>query len=202
MYSTCSNRTTKGKLAIRYEDEFAGLGYWQLKEIADFAFAEMNSSDTFDEVRTMAMETYLCAIQVLNATKPAASLKKKKKRKSNSDSDTLTYWEVKRAPDKDEFFKGMDKEFVELLRTATLTIVPKKEAYEAGAQIVPSTWAFRRKRDQFTGEVKRHKAGLCLEGDLEKSVTETYAPVGTWTTVRMMLTLAARLFQTLLCRQS
>ena len=184
-----SNRPNKGKPALKYADEFAGLGLWQLQNIASFALDEVMRTNSVYAHRSEAMQIYLSAIEVLSTS---SSPSPKKKRKKNSDPDTLTYWEVLKAPDMDDFITGMGAEFNELWKAGTFTIALKKEAHEQNVQIVPSTWTFRRKRNQFTGEVKRHKARLCLRGDLEKNVTDTYAPVGTWSTVRMMLTLAAR----------
>ncbi len=186
-----STRSNFGKPASKFADEygFAGLGRWQLQHIARFAIHEMLHMDGRVAHESEAMRLYLSAIELLSSS---SSPSVKKKKKKNSDPDTLSYWEVLKAADRDEFIKGMESEFVELWNAGTFTIVHKDEAHGIGAQIVPSTWTFRRKRNQFTGEVKRYKARLCLRGDLEKHVSDTYAPVGTWSTVRMMLTLAAR----------
>lgn len=184
-----SNRTNKGVPAVRYADEFASLSSWQLEQMAEIVLGEVINSERTYEHRDEAMGIYLSSLQALNAR---TTVQPRRKKKSKSDPDTLSYWEVMKATDKDEFLKGMEVEFAELLKAGTFTIAMKKEAYESEAQVVPSTWTFRRKRNQFTGEVKRYKARLCLRGDLENNVTETYAPVGTWSTVRLMLTLAAR----------
>ncbi len=186
-----SSRSNFGKPAKKFADEygFAELGLWQLQHIARLAIQEMLFMDGRIAHESEAMKMYLSAIEVLSSS---SSPPVKKKKKKNSDPDTLTYWDVLKAVDRDEFIKGMQTEFEELWNAKTFTIVHKDEAHAIGAQIVPSTWTFRRKRNQFTGEVKRHKARLCLRGDLEKHVSDTYAPVGTWSTVRMMLTLAAR----------
>jgi Reverse transcriptase (RNA-dependent DNA polymerase) len=61
--------------------------------------------------------------------------------------------------------------------------------------VIPRTWAFRIKRLP-SGEIKKLKARLCIRGDKEiKNVHywETYAPVVSWTTVRLLLILAAEL---------
>jgi hypothetical protein len=58
------------------------------------------------------------------------------------------------------------------------------------AQIVPSVWSMRRKRDLTTNEVKSHKAQLNLHGGKQvfgMNYFETYVPVVTWFTIRLMI---------------
>ena len=116
-----------------------------------------------------------------------------RKRKPKSKSpDVLNYWQMLKALDRAEFQTGQDAEWSELASHGAVTLALKSEARKANAQIVPSTWTFKRKRNPFTGDIKRHKARLCLRGDLEEEVTQKYSPVGNWATIRMMLILAAR----------
>eukprot|EP00957_Ditylum_brightwellii_P074204 5638030-Ditylum_brightwellii.AAC.1 len=61
--------------------------------------------------------------------------------------------------------------------------------------VIESTWAFKVKRYP-DGAVKKHKAQLCLHRDQQvkdADYFETYSPVVSWTTVRMMMTLAVNL---------
>ena len=70
-------------------------------------------------------------------------------------------------------------------------LVPK----ESWMNVLPSTWAFRRKRLP-SGEIKKLKARFCARGDRQlKDVDffETFAPVVSWNTVRLLLTLQAQL---------
>jgi hypothetical protein len=58
-------------------------------------------------------------------------------------------------------------------------------------QVVPSIWAMRRKRDLTTNEVKSHKARLNLHGGKQiygMYYYETYMPVVTWFTIRLLIT--------------
>jgi len=58
--------------------------------------------------------------------------------------------------------------------------------------VVPSTWAFKIKRFP-SGLVRKLKARFCVRGDMQKKgvdVFETFAPVVSWTTVRLMLILS------------
>ena len=60
--------------------------------------------------------------------------------------------------------------------------------------LVPSTWVFKIKRLP-DGTLKKHKARFCVRGDLQVEGVdyfESYAPVVSWTTVRMMMCLAAQ----------
>ena len=63
-----------------------------------------------------------------------------------------------------------------------------------GANILPSIWAFAIKRDP-AGEIKKHKARFCVRGDKQiegVDYVDSYAPVVSWSTVRIMLSLAIK----------
>jgi hypothetical protein len=58
-----------------------------------------------------------------------------------------------------------------------------------GANIIPSTWAFKIKRTP-EGEIKKFKARFCVRGDKQiegVDYFDTYAPVVSWSTIRMLL---------------
>jgi hypothetical protein len=57
-------------------------------------------------------------------------------------------------------------------------------------QIVPSVWSMQRKHDLTTNKIKSHKARLNLHGRKQvygMNYYETYTPVVTWFTVRLMI---------------
>ena len=61
-----------------------------------------------------------------------------------------------------------------------------------GATILPTVWALRRKHDIRTREVKKWKAHLNIDGSnmvKGKHYDETYAPVATWASIRLILAL-------------
>jgi hypothetical protein len=61
--------------------------------------------------------------------------------------------------------------------------------------VLPSTWAFKIKRYP-DGQVKKFKAQFCARGDHQKegiNFFETWAPVVQWSTVRIVMVLAAKL---------
>jgi Reverse transcriptase (RNA-dependent DNA polymerase)/GAG-pre-integrase domain len=105
---------------------------------------------------------------------------------TSSDPDTLRYDEAMGAPDSDGFRKAMGKEIDSLVEQGTWTQTTKDEAHQAGKAILPGTWTFKRKRTP-EGEVKKLKARYCVRGDLQGPVSNTFAPVVMWSTIRLLL---------------
>lgn len=64
-----------------------------------------------------------------------------------------------------------------------------------GHTVLPAVWqTMRQKRDAKTGAIKKYKARLSIDGPRMKSgihYHETYSPVASWNSVRMLLTLTA-----------
>jgi hypothetical protein len=100
--------------------------------------------------------------------------------------DTLSYQDVMRAPDRDEWMKAAQSEIQSLEKHGTWKEVPRSEAT---SNILPGTWTFRRKRTP-DGEVKKLKGRYCVRGDLEEDTQDNYSPVVSWTAVRLFLTLS------------
>jgi hypothetical protein len=66
----------------------------------------------------------------------------------------------------------------------------KQDSVPNDAQIVPSVWSLRRKRNLTTNEITKHKARLNLHGGKQvygMNYYETYAPVVTWFAIRLMI---------------
>jgi hypothetical protein len=66
---------------------------------------------------------------------------------------------------------------------------------EEEKNVLPSTWAFKIKRYP-DGRVKKFKARFCAQGDKQKEGIDyfkTWAPVVQWSTVRVVMVLAAKL---------
>jgi len=59
-----------------------------------------------------------------------------------------------------------------------------------GKKVIPSTWAFRSKRDPL-GRPTKYKARFCVCGDIQSrfEAFEAYSSVVQWSTVRLMLIL-------------
>ena len=110
--------------------------------------------------------------------------------KSN-DPDTLDWFEAMNSPEREGFLEAARAELQTLEEMDVWEVVPKA----SWMNVLPSTWAFRRKRLP-SGEVKKLKGRFCARGDRQlKDVDffETFAPVVSWNTVRLLLTLQAQL---------
>ena len=85
----------------------------------------------------------------------------------------------------------MGKEISELEELNTWTVV-QKSSLPKGANLLPSTWAFKLKRYP-DGRMRKHKAQFCVRGDKQiegVDYFESYAPVVAWSTVRMVVNIA------------
>jgi len=82
-------------------------------------------------------------------------------------------------------------EIAALEQQATWDVL-KRTALPNGANILPSTWAFKRKRYP-DGRIRKLKARFYVGGDRQVEGVDyfnTYAPVVSWTPVRLMFTLS------------
>ena len=89
---------------------------------------------------------------------------------------------------RDKWFDAMDKELQDLFKSGTFEFVSRDEVLKQGEEIVPTTWAFHKKRHP-SGEVHCFKARMCVHGDLQcdnHANNETFAPVMEWATIRML----------------
>ena len=67
-----------------------------------------------------------------------------------------------------------------------------KHATPEGEKVMDAVWAMKRKRNKLPGEVYKWKARLNLHGGQQEfgiHYEETYAPVVSWPTIRMLLLL-------------
>ena len=100
------------------------------------------------------------------------------------DPDTLSFEEAMKDSDREKWIEAAQNEIKELEQHKAWIEVPISEVKDE--QIVPSTWVFRRERSP-DGRVKRWKARFCVRGDLMRGITDTYAPVVGFSTVRLFL---------------
>ena len=56
---------------------------------------------------------------------------------------------------------------------------------EATSKILPGTWVFHCKKAP-TGIITKFKGRYCVRGDLQEDIPETYAPVVSWSTIRLV----------------
>ena len=112
--------------------------------------------------------------------------------KASSDPDTMYHHQAMQEPDRDRFREAMTKEWDGQANNKNFTLMRRSDVPE-GATILPAVWQMRRKRDVKTGEIKKYKARLNLDGSRmvkHKHYDLTYAPVVKWYSIRMMLALA------------
>jgi hypothetical protein len=104
-------------------------------------------------------------------------------------------------PSWDTATKGpFQAEFWQAMRVELNTLVSKFKCWDLVPQlphmnVLPSTWAFKIKHFP-DGSVKKFKACFCACGDHQKEgidFFETWAPVLQWSTIRIVMVLAAKL---------
>ena len=113
--------------------------------------------------------------------------------KSTSDPDTLYHHQAMKAPDRQDFRDAMDKEIKDQLANGNFTVI-RRSNVPPNTKVLPTVWQMRRKRDILTGKVLKDKAWLNIDSSkMTKGVhfDETYTPVANWSTVRLVMTLAA-----------
>ena len=111
--------------------------------------------------------------------------------KAKADPDTLYLHEALREPDKQKFIEAMEKEIDSQVEMGVYQII-RKDQVPKGATVLPAVWQLRRKRDIRTGEIKKYKARCNIDGSKMikgEHYEETYAPVASWTSIRLLLSL-------------
>jgi hypothetical protein len=109
--------------------------------------------------------------------------------KKRKDPDTPDYAVAMSGDDKQQYLEAMKNEIAELKKKDTWQVVPRTNA--TGKNILPSTWAFKKKRYP-DGRARKHKARFCCRGDRQLEGVdyfETYAPTVGWSTIRLLLTM-------------
>ena len=107
-----------------------------------------------------------------------------------SDPDSPRYHEAMASIDSESFKEAMVVEINALMAKDTWTIIPR--ASIPNKNVLPGTWAFKRKRFP-DGRLRKCKARFCVRGDKQVEGVdyfETYAPVVQWSTVRCLLVMS------------
>ena len=105
------------------------------------------------------------------------------------DDEPSSYSEAMSRPDAAQWKAAIDSELDSLKRTGTWTLTP----LAAGRQAIGSRWVLKIKR-KADGTVDKYKARLVAKGYAQKAgidYDETFAPVAKFTSIRMLLALAA-----------
>jgi Reverse transcriptase (RNA-dependent DNA polymerase)/GAG-pre-integrase domain len=112
---------------------------------------------------------------------------------SSSDPDVMYLDEALRQPDRKQFVEAMRKEVQSHTENDNWKIIRKSEVPK-GHKILPAVWAMRRKRDISTQQVYKWKARLNVHGGKQTkglNYWDTYAPVASWASIRLILNTAA-----------
>ena len=113
--------------------------------------------------------------------------------KAVADPDVMYLHQAMKERDKNKFIEAMNKEVKDQTENGNFIIV-RKDQVPKNKTILKSVWQMRRKRDIKSRAIKKYKARLNIDGSrMIKGVDydETYAPVAKWSTIRLILSLAA-----------
>ena len=113
--------------------------------------------------------------------------------KASTDPDIMYMHEAMRQPDRDKFVSAMQKEINDQMKNKNFSIVKRSEV-PSDKSILPAVWQMRRKRDIKSRTIKKYKARLNIDGSrMQKGLhyDQTYAPVVSWTSIRLLLALVA-----------
>jgi Reverse transcriptase (RNA-dependent DNA polymerase) len=111
-----------------------------------------------------------------------------------ADPDVMYLHEALLQPDKAEFLKAMIEE-VERQTMNKNWVIIERSKLPRKARVLPCVWAMRRKRRILDGTVYKWKARLKVDGGKQIrgiDYWETYAPVATWMTIRIVLIMAIK----------
>ena len=97
--------------------------------------------------------------------------------------DIFSYDEAMGGEYKSEWIQAANKEVTALEKLDCWTEVPMNTAT---TKVLPGTWVFKVKRAP-DGTFKKFKARYCIRGDLQEGDFETYAPVVSFSSVRLFL---------------
>ena len=107
------------------------------------------------------------------------------------DENSPSYEMAMNGPNREGYIEACNKEIQTLIDMGVWELVDR----EPWMNVLPSTWALKAKLFP-SGLIRKLKARLCCRGDKQiKNVDyfETFAPVVSWTTVRLLLILSAEL---------
>ena len=122
---------------------------------------------------------------------------------SQSNNEVYTLKQMLQQPDREQFVTAMKKEVDSMFSEGIWRRVPKQEMLDhferqkkQGLSVkrpqIMMIWSFKRKRNP-DGTLSKHKARLCCHGGQQQwgvNYWDTYAPVVTWSSIRILMTLA------------
>ena len=105
------------------------------------------------------------------------------------DKDVLHYGQAMKAKDKSHLQRAMRKEFFDNEDRKNWNIIPIADVPD-GIDVLESIWVFKRKREIIRCQIYKYKARLDIHGGQQTygdNFFETYSPVVSWTTCRILL---------------
>jgi len=109
----------------------------------------------------------------------------------NGNPNILTHRDAMKADDNDQFLVSMKEEIDNLLKNQIYEVVPI-DTVPRNKTILDAVWSHRRKQKP-DGTVYRHRSRICANGKQQvkgHDFQETFSPVVSWTTVRLLLILS------------
>jgi hypothetical protein len=110
---------------------------------------------------------------------------------ASGDPDTMYWDQALQQPDKEQFIQAALKEIIIHPEQGHWNLVPKEDVPK-GIKVLDTKGSMKRKRRLTTNEVYKHKARLNVHGkqqELGVIYWETYNPVVTWASIRLLLIL-------------
>lgn len=107
---------------------------------------------------------------------------------ASANPNILGHRDAMKADDADKFHESMDEEIQRLTDENIYEVVARSTVPE-GQRVLRAVWSHRRKTTP-TGQVYRHRSRICVDGSQQTygvDYKETYAPVVSWTSVRVMM---------------
>jgi len=111
--------------------------------------------------------------------------------KTNANPNILGHSAAMKAEDADKFHQSMKLEMDRLTKHEVFDIIDI-ENIPKNTKILRAIWSHRRKTNP-GGEVYKHKSRICADGSQQEEgidFDETFSPVVSWSTVRLILILA------------
>ena len=111
---------------------------------------------------------------------------------ARTDGNTMYLDQAMKAPDQAEFIKAMAQEVGSHTERGHWKLVPRSKVLH-GHDVLPTVWSMKRKRRIKSREVYKWKARLNVHRRMQMhgvNFWDTYAPVVTWPTIRLILILS------------
>ena len=199
--SSSARRSTRVRRSPTYFNPGTGAARnWNSDQVINLAYVLTPHASKFSEEDEIEVFNLLADINYLDSAEcPNPMLLGERylaymsEEKSNYDDDTPSYWQAVAGADQISWLQAMKSELDNLRKRCTWTVVQKAEIGKSlpAGQIVPVTWALKIKRHDDMS-FRKYKGRFCVRGDLQRqhSDVESFAPVISWHTIRLMLTLS------------